>query len=139
MMKTLADSDCYEARTIKDNLLLVAWVFAWMATLVVSDKAALYGWWSAEWITVLSIALNVAVGLMVVRAFLKMLRQSDELQRRIQLNALAVALGVSLLGAVTYSLLVTWGYIADEEVTDIIVLMCVSYSVAGFWGVLRYR
>ncbi len=139
MIKTLTDPDCYEARTIKDNLLLVAWVFAWMATLIVSDKAALYGWWSAEWMTVLSIAVNALMGLMVVRAFVKMLRKADELHRRIQLNALAVAMGVSLLGAVTYSLLVTWGYIVDEEVTDIIVLMCVSYSVAGFWGVLRYR
>ncbi|MEJ2534916.1 MAG: hypothetical protein P8008_05485 [Gammaproteobacteria bacterium] len=129
----------YDRRAIRDNLGLVGWVFTWMGSLVVSDKAALYGWWSAEWITWLSIVVVTGLGLWVIFRYLRLLRGMDELQRSIQLNALAIGLGVSLVGAVTYSLLVTWGYIADEEVTDIIVLMCVSYSVAAIGGTVRYR
>ena len=135
---TCTHSD-YDRRAIRDNLALVGWMFTWMAALIVSDKAALHGWWSAQWITWLSIAVTTGLGLWVIFRFLRLLRGMDELQRRIQLNALAIGLGVSLVGTVTYSLLVTWGFIVDEEVTDVLVLMCVSYSIAVIAGTVRYR
>ena len=139
MIKALNEAGNYEKRSVKDNLKVVAWIFTWMASLTVSDKGALYEWWSAEWITVLSIAINIGLGLLVIRSFMKMLSRMDDLQRKIQLEALGLALGVSLVGACAYSLLVTWGYIVDEEVSDIFVLMCVSYAASSMYGVWKYR
>ena len=139
MNTTSTESRSYEQRARRDSLAIVGWMFAWMLSLIISDKAALYGWWSAEWITWLSIAINAALGLWVVKNYLHMLRGMDELQRQIQMNALAISLGVSLVAAITYSLLVTWGYITDEEVTDLFMIMCVSYSLAVFYGLFRYR
>ena len=139
MNTTSTENQTYDQRARRDSLAIVGWIFTWMLSLVISDKAALYGWWSAEWITWLSIVINAALGLWVVRSYLRMLRNLDELQRQIQLNALAISLGVSLVGSITYSLLVTWGYITDEEVSDIFVLMCVSYSAAVLYGQFRYR
>lgn len=136
MGKAMSD---YDSRSIRDNLVLVGWVFAWMAALTVADKAALYGWWSAEWLTFLAIAVHVLIGIGMVFKFMAMLRNMDDLQRRIQLEALSMALGISLVGCAAYSLLVTWGYIVDEEVSDIFMLMCVSYSVSVLLGVWRYR
>jgi hypothetical protein len=129
----------YDRRSVRDNLALVGWIFAWMASLVISDKAALYGWWSAEWITWLSIAVNFALGVWVAVRFVRMLRGMDDLQRKIQLDALAFSFGVTLVATISYSLLVTWGYITDEEVSDMFVVMCVAYSLAVIAGVLRYR
>jgi hypothetical protein len=129
----------YDRRSIRDNLALVGWVFVWMASLTISDKAALYGWWSAEWITWLSIAVNFLLGAWLILRFLRLLRGMDDLQRRIQLEALAFAFGISLVGCISYSLLGTWGYITVEEVTDIFMLMCVSYSLAALYGVWKYR
>jgi len=139
MSTSLSKHNSYDRRAIRDNLALVGWVFAWIASLTVSDKAALYGWWSAEWVTWLSIAVNFALGVWVVLRFMRMLRDMDDLQRKIQFDALGFGLGVSLVGTLTYSLLVTWGYIAEEEVSDIFVLMCVSYATASLVGTLRYR
>ena len=139
MNETSEKAGTYEKRSIKDNLMVVAWIFIWMASLTVSDKAALYGWWSEEWITVLSIAVNIGLGLLVIRSYMSMLHRMDDLQRKIQLEALGLALGVSLVGACAYSLLVTWGYIVDEEVSDIFTLMCVSYAAASLYGVWKYR
>ena len=133
-----AKSD-YDSRSIRDNLVLVAWLFAWMAALTVADKSALYDWWSAEWLTFLAIAIHVLIGIGMIFRFMAMLRNMDDLQRRIQLEALSMALGISLVGCAAYSLLVTWGYIVDEEVSDIFILMCVSYSVSVLLGVWRYR
>jgi hypothetical protein len=129
----------YDSRSIRDNLVLVMWVFAWMAALTVADKAALYGWWSAEWLTMLAIAVHVAIGIGMIFKFMSMLRGMDDLQRKIQLEALSLSLGISMVGCAAYSLLVTWGYIVDEEVTDIFMLMCVSYAASSLFGVWRYR
>lgn len=136
MGKALSD---YDSRSIRDNLVLVAWVFAWMAALTVADKAALYGWWSDEWMTLLAISIHVLIGIGMIFKFMAMLRNMDDLQRRIQLEALSMALGISLVGCAAYSLLVTWGYIVDEEVSDIFMLMCVSYAASTLFGVWRYR
>ena len=72
-------------------------------------------------------------------AFMRLLKGMDDLQRKIQLDALSMSLGISLVGCAAYSLLVTWGYIVDEEVTDIFMLMCVAYSISVLIGVWRYR
>ncbi len=101
MITTSADNRTYDQRARRDSLAIVGWIFTWMLSLVISDKAALYGWWSAEWITWLSIVINAALGLWVVRSYMRMLRNLDELQRQIQLNALAISLGVSLVGSIS--------------------------------------
>jgi hypothetical protein len=139
MIDALSNSSEYDKRSIRDNLKFVVWIFIWMASLVLSDKAAKYGWWSAEWMTFLSIAVNAGLGLWMMHSYRRLLSGMDELQRKIQFDALSFALGISLVGACSYSLLVTWGYILDEEVSDIFVLMCVSYSASVMFGALKYR
>lgn len=139
MITTSADNRTYDQRARRDSLAIVGWIFTWMLSLVISDKAALYGWWSAEWITWLSIAVNFALGVWVAVRFVRMLRGMDDLQRKIQLDALAFSFGVTLVATISYSLLVTWGYITDEEVSDMFVVMCVAYSLAVITGTLRYR
>ena len=129
----------YDVRSIRDNLVMVLWVFIWMASLVVADKAQLYGWWEDGWVTWLAVAVNVFLGLVMMVSFMRLLRGMDDLQRKIQLDALALALGISLVACAAYSLLVTWGYIIDEEVTDIFMIMCVSYSLSVLVGTWRYR
>lgn len=139
MSESIFSRNDYDARSVRDNLVLVAWIFAWMAALTVADKAALYGWWEDGWITILAIAVHVSLGFGVLWKFMRMLTGMDDLQRRIQLQALSMAFGISMIGAAAYSLLVTWGYIVDEEVSDIFMLMCVSYSASVLIGLWRYR
>ena len=139
MSGSVSTKKSYEARSARDSIKLVLWIFTWMASLTVSDKAALFGWWESEWVTVFSIFVTAMLGLGVLLAFRNMLGRMDDLQRKIQLDALSVALGISLVGCAVYSLLVTWGYIQDEEVTDIFVLMCVSYSAGILFSVVKYR
>ena len=139
MTKLSAKLGAYESRSVKDNLVLVMWIFVWMASLTVADKAALYDWWPKGWISIAAIALNIMLGFVMIRFFLKMLANQDELMRRIQLNALSIALGISLVGCAAYSLLVTWGYIIDEEVSDIFVLMTVTYALSSLVLTIRYR
>ena len=139
MIESMNKASEYDRRSIRDNLKVVGWILSWMATLVVSDKAALYDWWSSEWLTLLSIAVNAGLGLWVIRTYVKLLRGMDDLQRKIQLEAIALSLGITAVGTITYSLLVTWGYIQDEEVNDIFLLLCVSFSFSLILNSVRYR
>ncbi len=140
MIETIKE-ECtsYDARAIRENLKFVGWVFVWTLAFVISDKAQLYGWWTADWAVMTSIAVTAALGLWMILCYRRLLRGMDDLQRKIQLDALSLALGISIVGTVLYSLLVTWGYILDEEVTDIMMLMSASYSVSVIYGSLKYR
>ena len=75
----------------------------------------------------------------MIFGYIRFLKALDDLQKKIQFDALAISLGVSLVGSFTYSLLVTSGYIKDVEISDIIVLMMVTYSVAILVGMVKYR
>ena len=129
----------YAARTAKHGIRIIVWSLAWAATMIFADKAELYGWFTSEWMTLLAIAANFGAGVGVVLAYMKSLKDQDELQRSIQLNALALGVGVGLVGGFTYSLLVTTGYIMDEEVTDMILLILGTYMAGVAIGQIRYR
>jgi hypothetical protein len=102
-------------------------------------EAALYGWWAAPWITWLSIGINAALGLWVIHSYRQLLKSMDDLQKAIQLESLSMAFGISLVTACSYSLMVTWGYIQDEEVSDLVMVMCLSFSAVSLFNTWRYR
>lgn len=129
----------YDKRSIRDNLKFVLWVFLWTATSVISQKAKSYGWWEAEWITLLSIAVNAALGLLLVHYYRQMLNRMDDLQRKIHLEAISISFGLGLVLSISYTILVTWGYIINEQVSDIFTLMCISYAAAIVLNTVRYK
>ena len=129
----------YDRRSVRDQLVLVAWIFIWMATLTVADKAQLHGWWQSDWAAMAGIVVNILAGLCMVGFFMRMLNRMDDLQRKIQLDALSLSLGISLVGCSAYMLAVTWGFIVDEEASDIFALMCLSYTGCSLYMVWRYR
>ena len=139
MNGSILGSDACSPQSAKRSGQLLVWVFIWTATMVLADKAMAYGWYTAQWITVGAIALNAALGVGMIVFFISYLRSMDELQRKIQLEALAFAMGCGLVGSFTYSLLVTAGFIAESEISDIILLMTLTYMAAIITGKVRYR
>ncbi len=124
---------------LRSNFKMVAWIFGWVAACTLTDKAELYGWYSADWQRLVAVSFSTLVGLGMIIMFMKFLKSLDDLQRKIQMDALAISLGVTVVGSFTYSLLVTTGYILDEEVSDIFMLTVLTYSAASVLGQLRYR
>ena len=139
MKNLLFDSEGFTARNIKNNIRLLCWVFAWVGTMVVADKAELYEWHSSALISVLAIVIHTGIGFGMIVTFMRFLKQLDDLQRKIQLDALALSMGVGLVGSFSYSLLVTAKFISDTEISDIILLMIVTYMVGLIVGQVRYR
>lgn len=108
-------------------------------TMVLADKAILYEWHSSALISAIAIVLNAGIGIGMILSYLRHLKSMDELQRKIQLDALAIAMGVALVGSFSYSLMVTAKFITDAEVSDIILLMTFAFVVSVTVGHVRYR
>ena len=134
-------NDLYDwtARTKKNHIRLIGWVFVWSLTMVLADKAELYEWYSSEVISILAIVTNAIIGIGMIVVFMRFLKELDELQRKIQLDSLALSMGIGLVGSFSYSLLVTAKFISDAEISHIILLMGLTYTVGIIVGQIRYR
>ena len=138
MSKSAGGSDGFATRNAKSSVRLMVWTILWVGTMVLADKAELYQWYSSQ-VTIIAIIINAAIGIGTIVTFIRFLGDQDELQRKIQLDALALAMGVGLVGSFTYSLLATAKFIMEEEVSDIIILTTVTYMVGIIVGQVRYR
>lgn len=78
-----------------------------MVTMVLVNKAELYGWHSSTTVSVAGIAVNALIGGGLIVVFMRFLRELDELNRKIQMDTLALVLRLVLVGGVNYSLLET--------------------------------
>ena len=139
MKETTGISNAYTARNNRNNIGYISWVVAWVGTMIAVDKAALYGWYSSDWISILSIVVNAFLGLGVILAFMRMLKGMDDLQRNIQLNALALAVGAGLVGGFTLLLLATTKLISEAEISDVLLLMSLAYMGMVVFGLVKYR
>jgi hypothetical protein len=136
MKKQITD---WESRNVKSTIRLLCWTFAWIVTMLLADKAELYQWHSSELISILSIIVNTGIGFGMIMAFMRYLKGMDELQRKIQLNSLALSMGVGFVGGSTFSLLATVRLITDVEYSDVLLLMALTYMAGVIIGQIRYR
>ncbi|MBK36436.1 MAG: hypothetical protein CME26_13040 [Gemmatimonadetes bacterium] len=108
-------------------------------TMVLVDKAGLYGWFSTPEMSMLAVVVNAAIGVGLIRIFVRYLKDLDELQRKIQLDSLALAMGVGLVTSFSYSLLVTTGHVVQADVSDVTLIVILTYMGATILGQVRYR
>ncbi len=79
MGKLMIDSDCFTARTLKSQIRLLCWVFAWATTMVLANKAELYQWYSSASISILAIVINAGIGFGMILTFMRFLKELDEM------------------------------------------------------------
>ncbi len=93
----------------------------------------------------LSIAVKLMVALvpvafaaLAVRGYLTYLHQADELTRKIQLEALAIAFGSGLGVATLYPLFERLGA-PEAGLTELSMVLIFSWVLANIWGQRRYK
>ena len=68
------------------------------------------------------------------------LKGLDEMQQKIQLDAMAISLGVGIVCGISYSLLDQTNLISyDAEISHLIILMGLTYSAGTIIGRNRYQ
>ena len=125
-------------RDRRNQSMAVVWLFLWALSWVVASIVLKEGWASEGiWTAVVAILPNLfGIGMMI--AYWRFVRQADELQRKIQLDALALGFGTGVVGAVAYQLLERAGMIAEAEVIDLSAFMMVAFAIGTVLGARRY-
>ena len=122
---------------------LAFWTFLWVLTTAIVAFGPVFIWGgrpSGTWITVAAVVLNFSVGLMMISSNARHLRLQDELMQKVQLQAMAVTLGLSLVAGITFSLLDSTNLIRqDAEISVLVVFMAVTYMVSLGLNFRRYR
>lgn len=119
---------------------LFAWTLAWVLTLALATFGPAFLWAGNLPITLLSILINLAIGIGLILANIRHLKMLDEMVQRVHLEALALTAGVAMVFGLSYSLLDTTNVIPmDAEIGHLVGLLGLSYIGAVVWGLRRYR
>lgn len=128
------------ALTKKNTVNLAVWTFAWVASMALSSFGPIYIWKENTTLSVLAILLTFLVGLGMIYANVKHLNGLDELQRKIQLEAMGFALGLAVVAGLAYSSLEHANIITyNAEISHLVILIGITYFAGVLIGTSRYR
>ncbi|MCB0295658.1 MAG: hypothetical protein KDI38_11125 [Calditrichaeota bacterium] len=140
MNKSIPDTNAWEARTKKNTKSLALWTAAWTLSMALATFGPKFIWQGDRLLTILAILLNLGLGIGMIVANKRHLKGLDELQQKIQLEAMALALGVGLVGGLSYSLLDITNLIhSDAEISHLVILMALTYMGGIVAGQVRYK
>ena len=134
------DSNDWAANTVRNTARLGYWTGAWVVAMAVANFGPEFIWQSNEWLTILAILINLGVGFGMIVANKRHLNGLDEMHQKIQLEAMALSLGVGLVVGLGYSNLDVTNIIAfDAEISHIVIVMGLTYAAGVFAGLRKYR
>jgi len=135
-------TDCNDwvRNNVRNTALLGAWTLAWLATMALATFGPKFIWELNQGLTILAILINLGVGFGMIVANKRHLKGLDEMHQKIQLEAMALSLGVGLVVGLGYSNLDVTNIIAfDAEISHMVILMGLTYAAGVFAGVRNYR
>ena len=129
---TASDKDKQNQRRI------VLWTLAWIVPFVIADLAISNDWVQGRFFSVVATLVVTGLGIGLLLAFRRFLTGADELRRKIELDALALTVGVGVVAGFSYSLLETSGIVDKAELMNIILVMSATYVVSINVGLRRF-
>ncbi|MCF7825586.1 MAG: hypothetical protein K9M55_00050 [Candidatus Marinimicrobia bacterium] len=130
----------WTTRLKKNTLRLGYWTTAWVITLAIAAFGPKFAWDYATLPSILALLVNLAAGLGWIHANKLNLRDLDDLQQKIQLEATALSLSVGVVAGLSYELLEDIHLISFQpEISHLVVLMSLAYAIGVFTGNRRYR
>jgi hypothetical protein len=112
-------------RSIKN---LAVWTAAWLVSTAIAVFGPIFIWESNPILSSFFILVNVAVGLGMVFANIRHVLSLDEMLQKIQLQAMGLTLGVTLIAGIAYSTADITDVISqDAEISFLIILMGLTY------------
>jgi len=134
-----ADSGNFQTRTKSNTVNLAIWTFAWVSSMAVSVFGPMW-LWESKIVTGVAILINTLFGVGMILANKRHLKGLDELQQKVHLDAMAITLGVGLVGGLSYSTMDTTNLIStDAEISFLVMLMAITYLISIIVGMARYK
>ena len=140
MEEKIKESGNWGARVNRNTLRLGYCTSAWLVTTALATFGPQFIWHDNTLLTAIAIFINLAIGLATILANKHHLQSLDEMQQKIQLEAMALSLGVGFVCGLSYSMLDQSNLIAaDAEISYLILLMGLTYFAGMVVGNRRYR
>ncbi|WP_462160095.1 hypothetical protein [Pseudoalteromonas sp. GB56] len=119
----------FKQRNKLNTLNLAKWTTAWLITLAIASFGPHLMWSKEQTIfSIIAVALNLLVGVMMIVANKKQILGLDEMQQRIQLNAMGITLGASVVFGLAYSVVQSSGLLNyDEDISHLVIFMSLTY------------
>ncbi|WP_137225192.1 hypothetical protein [Shewanella sp. MEBiC00475] len=118
---------------------LAKWTLAWLISMAIANFGPLFIW-QQDALTIVAIGINFILGIGMILANRRQLLGLDELQQKIQLNAMGLSLGVGLIVGLSYSNLDTTNLITGRaEISHLVIIMGLTYLVGIILGHRKYQ
>ena len=129
----------WTTQTKKNIKNLAFWTMAWTLSMALATFGPKFLWESNNVMTVIGVILNALLGVGMILANIRHLNGLDDLQKKIQLEGMSIALGVGIVGGLSYSLLDTTNIISqDAEISYLVILIGLTYFISVLIGQKRY-
>ena len=125
-------------RDRKNQRHIILWSLAWIVPFLGVNLAIENGWIDNDALAFAAILAVTALGMGVLLAYRRFLSNADELMRKIQLDALALTVGVGVVAGFSYTLLESAGIVADAEAMTLVMVMVITYIAGIVAGLRRY-
>lgn len=138
-MTTTNDSE-WGDKVKRNTLNLGIWTGAWLITMAVASFGPKFIWDGNATISLIAILINTGVGIGMIGANMRHVNGLDDLQKKITLEAMAISLGVAVVGGLSYSVLDITNVIrTNAEISHLVFLIGITHMIALFVGKLRYK
>ena len=124
----------------KNNLKLMYWTVAWVLSMALIAFGPKLLWSDSVTLELAGILINFLIGMGMIFANRKFINNLDELQRKIHLEAMALALGIAVVTGLSYSMLDVRNLISfDAEISHVVIIIGLTYLAGTVIGSLRYK
>lgn len=127
------------ARDLKNANRVNLWAIAWAGSLAIISFISKYEWYSATLPITMAVVINSGIGVGMILAYKRFLKELDEMERKIQLDALASSVGVTLVLFGGYSILEIAGIAPELKASSLIILLALTYMAGIIIGRVRYQ
>ena len=123
----------------KQNKVLLGWTLAWVVSLAFLTGAENTIWNDLIY-TKIGLLINLVIGIVMIVAHKNLFKTYDELQKKIQFEAMAITLGLAVVVGLTYEVSFDFGVIDKEpEFEYLMLFICFSYVASNIISAIRYK
>ena len=123
----------------KQTKVMLGWTLAWVASLgfLTVNHHLLH---LNIMYTKIGLLINLAIGIGMIIANKNLFKTYDELQKKIQFEAMAITLGLAVVVGLTYEVSFDFGVIDKEpEFEYLMLFICFSYVASTIISAIRYK
>ena len=140
MNKQKIESNDWPGQTRESTIRLAKWTILWVLTVTIPAFGPALFWGENILINSLAILLNIGVGIGMIMAMINHLKKQDEMMQKVQLEAMGISLGVTVVAGIAFSMLGATNVIPFEsEISYLVMIIAITYLVSVFINLRRYK